>query len=215
MYTFTNTNPKHYVQHHTNTKPSTNAVRHHHLHTGSHLPTHGQNCNQTHEPLGSYSTNPRPLWSWWHTKHQPTHTGSHKTHDPPHRFTQKITTPNSPFKAEWEKEREERSREGERESQGSALLSQNPPPLVAVMSGAGESLEWPWWPLGFQWYRENREGAVRKKKNGERGGRRLEKKRWVGSTRPGLFLVKPYPVFWEIIGPGQPDPCPFKQPNPI
>ncbi len=36
------------------------------------------------------------------------------------------------------------------ERQGSALPNQKPPLMVAVMSGAGESLEWLWWPLGFQ-----------------------------------------------------------------
>jgi hypothetical protein len=44
------------------------------------------------------------------------------------------------------KPKREREREiNPRERQGSALPSQKPPLMVAVMSGAGESLEWPWW----------------------------------------------------------------------
>jgi hypothetical protein len=62
---------------------------------------------------------------------------------------------------------------------------------------------------------ENREGAVRKKENGERrevAGEKKKKnrgrKRRVGSTQPGI-LSETLPGFLEIIGPGQPGPCPF------
>ena len=41
------------------------------------------------------------------------------------------------------REREEKSRERERERRVSALPSQNPPPLVVVMSGAGKKLKGP------------------------------------------------------------------------
>ena len=77
---------------------------------------------------------------------------------PKHRFTTDHTIPNSPFKVEWEKKiekwkterkREESSREGERkvererERQGSALPSQKPPLMVAVVSGAcGAWCQW-------------------------------------------------------------------------
>ena len=199
MYTFTNTNPIHYVQHHTNTKPSTNAVKHHHLHTGSHLPTHGQNCNQTHEPLGSYSTNPRPLWSWLHTKHQPTHTGSHKTHDPPHRFTQKITTPNSPFKAEWEKEREERTREGERREKAERERVKSRAKILHHW--------WRWWvaPMrawsghGCLWgfsdiERIEKESWERKKMEREGVGGWEKKKK---KTRLSLFFSETLPGFFR------------------
>jgi hypothetical protein len=57
---------------------------------------------------------------------------------------------------------------------------------------------------------ENREGAVRKKENRERREAAGEKKKNRGRkrTRPGI-LSETLPGFLEIIGPGQPGPCPF------
>jgi hypothetical protein len=46
--------------------------------------------------------------------------------------------------------KKKREKPRERERQGSALPNQKPPLMVAVMSGASESLEWPWWLFGFQ-----------------------------------------------------------------
>ena len=53
--------------------------------------------------------------------------------------------------------------------------------------------------------KKEREGGWRKKREGNRQ---------VGSTRPDTFSETLPGFVREIIGPGQPDPCPFKQPNP-
>ena len=144
MYTFTNTNPIHYVQHHTNTKPNTDAVKP----TLSSPPTHGftithtQRKSTNHHPRPKLQPNPWPSWLLLHKPKTYMVLISHKTHDLPHGFTQRITTLNSPFKAEWGKEREERSQEGERrekaerESQGSAAEPKS------STTGGGE--EWRW-----------------------------------------------------------------------
>jgi hypothetical protein len=117
MYTFTNTNPIHYVQHHTNTKPSTNAIKHHHLHTGSHLPTHGQNCNQTREPLGSYSTNLRPqdLYGLDYTQNTNPHTRVHTKPTTPHTGSPKKSPPQTHHSKPSERKKEKREAERERE----------------------------------------------------------------------------------------------------
>jgi hypothetical protein len=70
---------------------------------------------------------------------------SHKTRDP------YMGSPKSRVRVSREDEREKESRVPKRgkssrgrERQGSALPNQKPPLMVAVMSGTGESLEWPW-----------------------------------------------------------------------
>ncbi len=148
---------------------------HNHIHGQRHTATitsttHGTNHGQTREPLGSCSTNLRPPWSWFHTIPIPygfTQTNQTHTHHPRPKITTHhqhpirdpyIGSPKSRVRVrvsrEFEREGEAidavREKCRERERQGTALPSQNPPPPVAVKSGGGEckrsssSYSWPW-----------------------------------------------------------------------